>query len=117
VTPLLQAAGLVVLVGGVAVAAGAPSLEVALGAAGPLLAAVVTWWLVVRAWRTAPGDLTAVLLKAFAGKMVFFGAYVLVVGRGFPLSLTVFAVSFTVSFVGIYAVEALMLQRLQAGAR
>jgi hypothetical protein len=101
----------------VAVSAGAPPVEVALGLAGPLLAGCVTWWLVRRTLLRAPEQLTNVMLKAFAAKMVFFGAYVVVVMRGVPLSATAFVVSFTVSFVGVYVIEALFLQRLFVGAR
>lgn len=92
-------------------------IEVLLGAFAPLVAGAVTWWLVVRTWHTAPAALTGVLVKAFAGKAVFFAAYVVAVVKGVPVSAPAFAVSFTVFFVGVYAVEALMLQRLMAGAR
>lgn len=100
-----------------AVMAGAPAAEVVLGLAGPLLAGSVTWWLVRRTLLRAPERMTDVMLKAFAAKMVFFGAYVVVVLRGLPLSATAFAVSFTVYFVGVYVIEALCLQRLFVGTR
>lgn len=101
----------------VAVLAGAPGPEVVWGMAGPLAAGSVTWVLVTRTLQTAPDQLTNVMMKAFAGKMLFFGAYVVAVLRGLPLSATSFAVSFTVYFVGVYVIEALFLQRLFVGTR
>ena len=59
----------------------------------------------------------AVMLAGFAGKMVFFGAYVAMMLRGFGLAAMPFATSFTVFFIGIYAMEALFLQRLLVRAR
>lgn len=99
----------------VAVLAGAPPSEVVWGMAGPLVSACATWLLVTRTLRRAPDALTGVMMKAFAGKMLFFGAYVLAVPRGLTLDLTPFAVAFTVCFVAVYAMEALFLQRLFVG--
>jgi hypothetical protein len=100
-----------------AIVAGAPALEVFSGMAGPLIAATVTWLLVWRTFRAAPEDVTGVLMKAFAGKMVFFAAFVVTMLSGLTLAATPFAVSFTAYFIGIYAMEAVFLQRLFVGTR
>jgi hypothetical protein len=99
------------------VAAGAPAAEVFWGLAGPLGAAAVSWLLVQRTFKASPERVTSVMMKAFAGKMLFFAAFVVMMLRGLALSATPFAVSFTVYFIGIYAMEALFLQRLFAGTR
>lgn len=99
----------------VAVLAGAPPPEVVWGVAGPLVSACVTWLLVTRTLRRAPDALTGVMMKAFAGKMLFFGAYVVAVLRGLALDVTPFAVAFTACFIAVYVMEALFLQRLFVG--
>ena len=89
--------------------------ELALGMAGPLVSAVVTWLLVERAHAAAPERVTNVLMVGFAAKMLFFGLYVgLLAMAGFRLQ--VFVVSFAVYFIALHAIEAEFLRRLMAGA-
>ena len=101
----------------VAIIAGAPVAEVLSGMAGPLAAASVTWVLVQRTFQASPEQVTSVMLKSFAGKMLFFGVYVVMMLRGFALAATPFSVSFTAFFIAVYAMEALFLQRLFVGTR
>ena len=58
---------------------------------------------------------TSLMMAAFAGKMVFFGAYVVLVLRGLPVQPLPFIISFTAYFIGLYLIEALYLKRLFAG--
>jgi len=101
----------------VAILLGAPAPEVLWGMVGPLAAASVTWVLVQRAFQASPEHVTGVMLKAFAGKMLFFGAFVVTMLRGLALSATPFAVSFTAYFIGVYVIEAVFFQRLFVGTR
>ena len=117
ISPLVWMSSASAVLAGVAIDAGAPAPEVLWGMAGPLGAAMTTWVLVLRTLRTAPDRLTNVMLKAFAGKTVFFGAYVVAMLRGLMLAATPFAVSFTTFFIGVYVIEALCLQRLVIGTR
>jgi len=88
-----------------------------LGMTGPLLVAGVTWRLTERTYRRHPERLTALMVKAFAGKMVFFGAYVAVAVTELRRP-TVFVVGFTGYFIALHAMEAFWLRRLFAdGAR
>ena len=89
--------------------------ELALGMAGPLSSAVVTWMVVERTHARAPERVTGVLVAGFAIKMVFFGAYIgLLAALG--LRLRPFVVSFAVYFIALHAIEAGYLRRLFAGA-
>lgn len=88
--------------------------EVALGLAGPLVSAVVSWLLMVRAAAGGQARLMALMVKAMAAKMALFGAYVVVLFVLFRPRPVPFAVSFTVFFVVLYALEALFLKRLIA---
>ncbi len=101
----------------IAIIVGAPAAEVLWGMAGPLAAASVTWVLVHKTFQAAPEEVTSVMLKAFAGKMLFFAAYVVTMLGGLALAATPFSVSFTAFFIGVYAMEALFLQRLFVGTR
>jgi hypothetical protein len=113
-----------VMVGGsvassiVAGMAAGPALmtEVLLGMLGPLVVAVASWELAERTYRRSPERLTGVMAAAFAGKMLFFGAYVTVMLMGVSLRPVPFVVSFTAYFIGLHVTEALCLRRLFAEA-
>ncbi len=91
-------------------------MAVVFGVIGPLLAVIVTWVLVKRTWRARPELLTGLMVAGFAGKMIFFGAYVTVMLTVLSLPSTPFVVSFTASFISLYAIEAVWLQRLFANS-
>lgn len=88
---------------------------VACGVVGPLLAVLVTWIVVKRTWHGRPELLTGVMVAGLAGKMIFFGAYVTVMLTVLSLPATPFVASFTTSFIALYAIEAVWMQRLFAG--
>jgi hypothetical protein len=92
-------------------------LEVLLGMTGPLVVASGTWLLMERTYRRNPERLTSLMLKAFAGKMVFFAAYVAVAVRVLSLRPVPFVVSFTASFIAFHLIEALWLRRLFSASR
>jgi hypothetical protein len=88
--------------------------EVLLGMAAPLLAVTVSWVLTERTFRREPQRLTALMIAGFVAKMVFFGGYVAVMLVVIGLRATPFAVSFTSYFIGLYLIEALLMQRMFA---
>ena len=100
------------------VIAGLPGLEiereVLLGMLAPLAGAAVTWVLVVRTYATHPERLTPLMVAAFGGKLVFFGAYVTVMLAVLSVRPLPFVVSFTTYFIGLHLFEALCLQRFFA---
>jgi hypothetical protein len=83
-----------------------------LGTVGPLAVAIVTWRLAEQTYRRNPPALTGVMMTGFVGKMVFFGAYVVMVIKGLGQPAVPFGVSFTGSFIAVYLIEALALRRL-----
>jgi hypothetical protein len=93
----------------------ATSVDVLLGMVGPLVVASATWVLTERTYRRHPERLTSVMIQAFAGKLVFFGAYVAVMLTVLSLRAVPFVVSFTTYFVALHLTEALLLRRLFAG--
>ena len=90
-------------------------IEVLYGMLGPLAMVIGSWVLMERAHRRSPQRLTAVMMAAFAAKLVFFGAYVAVMLRVLSLRPGTFVASFTSYFLALYLIEALCLRRLLAG--
>ena len=91
------------------------SVEVLWGMLGPLVVAIGTWLAVERAKRQKRESLIPLMVAAFAGKMVFFGAYVAVMLRVLRLRPAPFVISFTGFFIILYLMEALYLRRLFSG--
>ena len=108
----MVAAGLVCWFGATAMFGAESHLATLLGMIGPVAVAIVTWRLAEQTYRRNPSALTGVMLTGFVGKMVFFGAYVVVVLKGLSQPAAPFAVSFAGSFIAVYAIEALALRRL-----
>lgn len=86
--------------------------EVWLGMLGPLLVVSATWILTERKYRANPASLTSLVITAFAGKLVFFGAYVALAIGVLGVQLAPFAASFTGYYIALHMIEALLLKRL-----
>ncbi len=92
-------------------------LELWLGLLGPLATAVVSWIAMERQYSRRPQEMTRLLIKAFAAKMVFFAIYITVL-----LSLKLvkpypFVISFTCYYLSLHIIETIGLYRLQAAGR
>jgi hypothetical protein len=113
--PALMVAAALLCGGVVALVMGAGSRGAVLaGTAGPLVAAVVTWVIVDRVHRRAPAGVAAAMIKLFAAKIVFFGAYVVAVVTLLPVPARAFIVSFTSQYIMLHFIEAIFLRRLFA---
>jgi hypothetical protein len=95
-----------------AVVGSALGRDLLLGMLGPLAVACATWALMERTYRADPQRLTSVMIGAFGGKLVFFGAYIALLIRVVGVQPVPFIASFTGYFIGLYGVEALLLKRL-----
>lgn len=90
-------------------------VEVLLGMMAPLLVTSASLVLSERTYKRDAQQLTRLMLKAFVGKMVFFGAYVAAVSTVLPFQMIPFIVSFTAYFIALHLAEAVYLRRLFAG--
>ena len=90
--------------------------EVWLGMFAPLAAVSLTWVLMERVYRAQPERLTSVMIGAFAGKLVFFGAYVGLAIGVLGVKPIPFAASLTGYFIALHMIEALWLKRLFVSA-
>jgi hypothetical protein len=86
--------------------------EIVLGMFGPLVETIASWVVAEQVFRRRPEGLTAVMITAFAGKLVFFGAYVAAMLTLLSLRPGPFMASFTAYFVALHLTEALALRRL-----
>ena len=91
-------------------------VEILLGLLGPLLVVSATWMAVEWTYRTRPDRLTSLMIASFAGKLVFFGAYIATMLALLSPRPVPFVISFTSSFIALYFVEALSLRHLFSGA-
>jgi hypothetical protein len=97
------------------VAGPSTTLEVFFGMLGPLLVTLVSWVMADRTYRLNPERLTALMITAFAAKLVFFGGYV-AVGLGLlGLEPVPFVASFTAYYIALHMTEAAGLHRLFTG--
>jgi hypothetical protein len=108
----MAAASLVSAAAVIAASGGRASVEIACGMLAPLAAAAVSWVLTERTYTRRPEQLTALMMGAFAVKIVFFGAYVAVMLKAAGLRPVPFVASFTGYFIALYLMEALLMRRL-----
>jgi hypothetical protein len=107
---------------GIAVAAGVgvvgtgygDAAAVALGIAGPVIAAGASWTMTTRTWARDQAALLPWMLRAFAAKVVFFVGYVAVMLGMFDTRQWPFVASLTVTFLATHLAEAYCLRRLMA---
>ena len=88
--------------------------ELFLGMIAPLGVAACTWLLIERTYRRHPERVTALMVTGFGAKMVFFGAYVVIVLKALSLRPIPFVASFTAYFIALHLTEAFCLRRLFA---
>lgn len=90
-------------------------IDTGLGMAGPLSAAVLSGGLLERIRPRGPRAVTSFLVKAFAAKMVFFGAYVIIMLTVLSLEPRPFVISFTACFLVLHVAEAMRLRQWSTG--
>jgi hypothetical protein len=88
--------------------------EIWLGMFAPLAAVIGSWVFMAHTYNRHPERLTSVMIAAFGGKLVLFGAYVAVAIGVFHVRAVPFAASFAAYFIALHMAEALCLQRLFA---
>ena len=87
-------------------------VETLFGMVGPLFAASGSWVLTERTYRQRPQALTAMMILAFAFKVIFFAAYVVVMLRVMALRPVPFVLSLAGYLAGLYMMEGLYMRRL-----
>jgi hypothetical protein len=112
--PVLWAAGASVCSCLAATAFVQPGPDLFLGMLAPLVVSVIASLMVERTYRRDPRQVTPLMIAAFAGKMVMFGAYVAIALKVLSVRPAPFVISFTSCFIALHLTEALCLRRLFA---
>jgi len=111
----MTTASIAAAVAAIAIAGRETGAGVLLGMLAPLAAAGVSWVLIERTFKREPEQLTSLMIGAFGAKMLFFGAYVVVMLAAVRVPPVPFVASFTGFFIALYLAEALLMRRLFAG--
>jgi hypothetical protein len=90
--------------------------EVLFGLLAPLLVAIISWFVVTRAYRANPAGLMSVLVTAMIVKLIVLAVYTAVMLRVFELEPVAFVATFTSSFIVFHHIEAVMMKRLFTSA-
>jgi hypothetical protein len=83
-----------------------------MGMIAPLAVAAISWVAMERVYRTHPERLNAVMLRAFAVKLIFFGVYVTLAIRVVRVEPVAFVLSLAGYFIVLHLMEALWMKRL-----
>ena len=83
-----------------------------IGMLAPLVVAAVSWIAMERVYRKTPERLNALLLRAFAVKLIFFAVYVAVAIRVMRVEPVAFVLSLAGYFIVLHLIEALWMKRL-----
>ena len=88
--------------------------DIWLGMLGPMLATVIAWTAIEHQRRRLnPQKVLKCLIRAFALKFLFFGAYIIVLVKTDQVSLKPFVVCFVFFYLALHMAEALKLRRMQ----
>ena len=88
--------------------------EIWFGMMGPLIPAVASWIAMQRQFTRGPEKMTALMIKAFAAKMIFFAVYITVLVVFGSVRPVPFVLSFAGYFIALHSMEAFGLRRLQS---
>ena len=83
-----------------------------MGMLAPLAVSAISWIAMERVYRKNPERLNAVMLRAFAVKLMFFGVYVTVAIRVVRVEPVAFVLSLAGYFIVLHLIEALWMKRL-----
>ena len=82
------------------------------GMFGPWLVGIITLIIVKRTHAKDPESVTALMMKSFFGKMLFYGIYITLLILFAALQKVQFIISFTVYFIVLHIIEALYFQSI-----
>ena len=86
--------------------------EMFLGMIAPLVIGLLTLFCEKKIYDRNPEDLTPFMLKAFAGKMIFYGAYFICIFTFYSFNPIPFIITFLACFITLHTIEALFLKSI-----
>ncbi len=87
--------------------------EIFLGILAPILVGYGTLFFIKKYSNMGMIYLNGVIIKGFAIKFIFYGAFILIIFTVYSFNPIPFMCSFIASFVGLHIMEALILKKIQ----
>ena len=87
--------------------------EIFLGLSAPVLVGFVTVFFMIKYSNSGAIRLNRMLVKGFAIKFIFYGIFIISIFTVYPFKPVPFICSFTVSFIGLHLMEAVVLKKIQ----
>ena len=87
--------------------------EIFLGLIGPVLVGFITIFYMIKYSNSRAIRFNKMLVRGFAIKFVFYGVFIITIFTVYSFKPIPFMCSFTVSFIGLHMMEAIVLKKIQ----
>ena len=87
--------------------------EIFLGLIGPVLVGFITIFYMIKYSNSRAIRFNKMLVRGFAIKFIFYGVFIITIFTVYSFKLVPFMCSFTVSFIGLHMMEAIVLKKIQ----
>ena len=87
--------------------------EIFLGLVGPVLVGFITIFFMIKYSNSRAIRFNRMLVRGFAIKFIFYGIFIITIFTVYSFKPVPFMCSFTVSFIGLHMMEAIVLKKIQ----
>ena len=87
--------------------------EIFLGLVGPVLVGFITIFFMIKYSNSRAIRFNKMLVRGFAIKFIFYGVFIITIFTVYSFNPVPFMCSFTVSFIGLHMMEAIVLKKIQ----
>ena len=87
--------------------------EIFLGLIGPVLVGFITIFFMIKYSNSRAIRFNKMLVRGFAIKFIFYGVFIITIFTVYSFKPIPFMCSFTVSFIGLHMMEAIVLKKIQ----
>ena len=87
--------------------------EIFLGLIGPVLVGFITVFYMIKYSNSRAIRFNKMLVRGFAIKFIFYGVFIITIFTVYSFKPIPFMCSFTVSFIGLHMMEAIVLKKIQ----
>ena len=87
--------------------------EIFLGLVGPVLVGFITIFFMIKYSNSRAIRFNRMLVRGFAIKFIFYGVFIITIFTVYSFKPIPFMCSFTVSFIGLHMMEAIVLKKIQ----
>ena len=87
--------------------------EIFLGLIGPVLVGFITIFYMIKYSNSRAIRFNKMLVRGFAIKFIFYGVFIITIFTVYSFKPIPFMCSFTVSFIGLHMMEAIVLKKIQ----